>query len=463
VAFEGYLELAGVEIVNTSRAATYAVNLGLPTVECDSCSTVWKAGGSLPVGGYNLPDLDNAPWYDPAVPESARFCGLVGLELAGASKGTATRVPTALAGDGSSPGRLRRAHRELTVRAYALAADQAALSYGLAWLAHALLGTSVCGGSSCSGDAATLYAACPDCTNTLVTCGAYERRTLFNVGLLEGPARLGLDRFHQGCTGEPDGGVGAEVDFTLVAGKPWFYREPVQVASGLTFSIPTNWPCVTWTPSPPAPAGSCPTIDCSTATDTCLQWTPLASCDTTTCSGSEGTCLADPWCSAPTSPPTAPQPVDPCVCLVTLNPAAALASVEAGSLPRWLEKVPIISVTAGSTDLRRLLVRFYSVGDGDLCLFQGLDLCNLRGEIGIPFLPAGSTLLLDGRSQTASVVCADGRSTEPVVYGGTGLSWTGWPVLDCADQWCVAATADSAHVATNATVTISIAAREDAL
>lgn len=463
MAFDGYLTLAGVELVNTARAAAYAANLGLPLVECDSCASVWAAAGSLPAAGYDTPQVDSAPWYDPAVPESARFCGFVGLEMTGTAKGTGTRSPVALPGDGSVPGRLRRAHREITVRAYGLALDQAALSYGLAWLAHALLGSSTCGGASCSGDTATLYAACPDCTNTAVPCGLYERRTLYDVGLVEGPARVGLDRFQQGCTGEPDGGVGAEVDFTLVAGKPWFYREPVTVGSGLTFSIPSTWPCVTWTPSPPAPAASCTAIDCSTAGDICLQWTPLADCDTTTCSGSEGTCLNDPWCPAPAGPPTAPQPTDPCVCLVTLSPAAALASVEAGTLPRWLEKVPVISVSAGSADLRRLLVRFYSVGDGDLCLFQGLDLCSLRGEIGIPYLPAGATLLLDGRSQTASVVCADGRTTEPVVYGGTGLSWTGWPVLDCADQWCVAATADSNHVATNATVAISIAAREDAL
>lgn len=151
--YNGYIALGGefisdpsFELVNNERVQAYiqtwnsrvkqgAEELGecidwLQT--CDDCppaTAVWTNAE-----GYLYPSLDPAPWYDPEFPDSARFFGLVGLDIEGAEDSTRTATVERSAAGGGSVSRLRYGPREMVVRALAVAADDCALQIGLNWL-----------------------------------------------------------------------------------------------------------------------------------------------------------------------------------------------------------------------------------------------------------------------------------------------------------------------------------------
>src|SRR5690606_730189 len=117
-----------------------------------------------------------------------------------------------------------------------IAIDRASLSYGLGWLAAALRG-DLCG-DGCDGDTLTMLAAPPlpepesDACRTTVErptrldFDPFKRadeleRTLFRCRLLEGPTVESITKIQ--------GGVTAEVTWTITAGIPYWYHQPVSV------------------------------------------------------------------------------------------------------------------------------------------------------------------------------------------------------------------------------------------
>ncbi|MFI6326563.1 hypothetical protein ACIBG8_54205, partial [Nonomuraea sp. NPDC050556] len=213
----------GTEIINNQRAQVYAGNGGI-SMKC--------------TGGCNLPvALDDPPytypadvppagadWYDPAVPESARFYGIAGLEVIGLSKSPGKRDPVGLVRGGAAIGPYILEEREMTWKVLLLGADDCALSYGLAWLTSALKG-SACLPSMCQGGELCVLTCCPHCTDE--ACGERHVRRVFDVGLMDGPSVTKQTRF--------GGGVMWEAEFVMVAGKPWIYRPAL--ASTSTASV----------------------------------------------------------------------------------------------------------------------------------------------------------------------------------------------------------------------------------
>lgn len=397
--WEGYASLAGQELINSTRATTYAGNAGL-AIQCEPCETTAAA---LAEDSYVDIAQDPAPWYDANSPQSTRFYGVFGLTVAGYAVNPVTRTPTQRVGEGATIGPLRKTSREIIYTVALLAADDCALSYGLEWLASSLNGTE-CGGSVCGGDELCVFSCCPGsgAQGALGEFGDQEFRHLYDVGLLEGPS-LGEVRYLTG------GQIWAEVTFTLVAGKPWIYREPLITLSD-------------WVPLIDGEVVQ--NIDPDAVYDECLQPKP---------------CLEDPDCPQPALPPRPPAPLSPCFPTGQGNFYRTRIRVSPLDQLQWLETVPVLEVRTGNGIMRRLVVRFWAnPQDNDCDLYN--DPCNACMDINVSYLPRGSTLTVDGRVQRAVVECPQvpiGTTTAtPTIYGPRGESFE-WPVFGCPTGLCI--------------------------
>lgn len=453
--YDGWLKFNGVEVINSQRAAAYVGAYGVGAVTCQQCR-------GATAGPFYDPVTDAAPWVDPAVPWSADFLGYFGITVGGATTGTGQRTPLARVSDGAIMGQFKRGAREMPIHAKGFARSAQGMSWGQSWLAGILeagSGVTACN-SPCNGVPMQVLAWCPNCTTDPVACGS-ATRSLFEAGLLQSPdfsnkRRIGLD-----C------GRGRpwiwDADFLIGAGQPLAFQDPIVIASKAPFVVPTLWPCVNWQAHTPG-SGTCALPDCSTGVyGACMVWLPVsdAAC-ADPCNVYGGQCLlSDPLCPTPTAPAPPVTPGDPCVCVISMNPVTTMSNLAAGTVPRVGSFVPILQVYAGvQKDMRRILLRFYRATSGEVCTYANLGTCDVAGEIGIPYLPKGATLLIDGRQQTAQVICADGRSETPILYTSDG-PMAQWPVLGCADAWCVAVTVDGDNAGTDAWASVSISVRDD--
>lgn len=473
--YDGWMQYNGVEIVNSQRTATYVKNYGVAAVACSGCN------GATSGVRYSDPVTDNAPWLDPAVPWSKDFLGFFGITVGGVTVGTGSRTPLAKVGDGAVMGQLRHAHREINAHAMGFALSEQGMSWGQTWLSGILqAGSSIpaCNTASCNGVPVNLLAWCPNCADDPVACAA-ANRTLFQGALMQGPDFTNKVRIGMDCgRGRP---WMWDSDFLIGTGRPYAFQDPITVATQAPLIVPTVWPCGGWQQHTPG-SGTCTLPDCSTTLfGQCMVWTPVsnAACNDP-CDVLGGDCLLnDPLCPSPVAPVAPVEPNDPCVCLVSMSPVTTMTTITAGTLPRTAAFVPLLQVNAGTVpaagapaacDLRRILLRFYRASAGEVCTYANLSTCDVAGEIGIPYLPKGSVLTIDGRQQTATVVCADGRVETPVLFTSDG-PMAQWPVLGCSDAWCVAVTIDGGGqgggvpgtCGTNADswVSVSVAIRDD--
>ncbi|MFJ4960273.1 hypothetical protein ACIP6O_32735, partial [Streptomyces sp. NPDC088739] len=116
MANSSWLTVGGTEVVNSNRVRAYAETWGI-SIECADCpdldEALWGDDPTWP--GYNNPVDDDAPWYDPAVPESARFLGIFGISFQGFGNNPIERNLAPRVGDGAFVGNLRRTGREINV------------------------------------------------------------------------------------------------------------------------------------------------------------------------------------------------------------------------------------------------------------------------------------------------------------------------------------------------------------
>ncbi|MEU6628478.1 hypothetical protein ABZ905_09300 [Streptomyces parvus] len=407
-----YMDLGCTEIINSARASVYAELYCLLTA-CDPCPGLPEAINDAP---YVDPVTDLAPWYDPAVPESALFLGVMGVDAVGFSTSTRSRTPVQLVGDGAALGIARRAHRELVYTVLLLVREECALPYALEWLAAALQGAP-CEGA-CMGDEIGVFSCCPEGD------GLRELRHLYGVGLVDGPD-VTATRYY-------DEGVIAEVTFTLAAAVPWIYREPL---AGLGDWISMG-------------DGELLTYDPDEVYADCLDPTP---------------CLSDPLCPPPPLPVRAPVPVDSCYPTGDAEFRRSVVALTPADQPEWLEAVPVLELETGGTALRRLIVRFWANPLGSDCM-DVADPCAACTDIQIPYLPPGSTLRVDGRTQTAEVTCAAGSqgsvTTAPTLYGALGQSFE-WPVFSCATGLCIEILSTAATTSADARARVLLVPRSD--
>lgn len=440
MAYPGYLFLDGSgEIINNARAYAYLESAGVSwSAACDPCTEDLTEALCQGTGdGYWDPETDDAPWYDAHRPESGGLLGIIGTAVSGTRANPITRVLTDTPGEGASLGPLRRDRREITWTVTAVATSEASIGYAAEWLTAALMP----GGCQpeCGGAEIEFFAACPCTPDCFGWIGGAERRTMLDVGLLEGPNLNAVTVFStSGCDHDPVtdrcGGAGklhvAEYTFTLVAGRPRIFAEPiggdpagcVQLAAGIPM----------------------PDYDPDVALQKCLERLP-------------GPCAADPDCPAPAAPPRPTAPVDPCFPAGPFDAIASYITVPGTCVPEWNELHPVIEVSAGNAPLRRLIVRFRS-NPADLPCEDVFDPCNVCFDVHLPYLPAGGVLVLDSRVRNAYVLCdadtpAEVRTSANLF--GTGGAAFSWPVLVCPTAMCVEViTADDVDACASAHITL---------
>ncbi|MFD4314978.1 hypothetical protein [Streptomyces sp. NPDC058548] len=479
---EHYLELGGVEIANSARLAAYLDTVGSPLDSVGVCACPTFDASLIGDEPYVSPEADGAPWYDPDVPESADFAGLMVLTVDGLDDHPVTRTVTRSAAGSAALGPARVLPRTITVTALVLASSCCGASYGLRWLAQALAGCT----GGCEGDHLTLFNCCPseDDAQDPDAFARRHRRTLRRVALVQGPnvpARHG-----DGCsTGGSCGAAGADVltvEFVLTAATPWLWTDPVIVLDApAPFDDGTE--CITWcvhrNPLDPIDpvcmelGESCPpgAVSVEMAEGTCadgaVAWLDRdelnlpcdKACRLKSCPDTSAQC-SDPTCRTPT-PPVAPPP-ETCFCnAIAVN--EEWHELDLSTWPRWFGATPIITVSAGSQDLRRLTITFYERRPEHAGLtceeVTELERCAPHSVFEVAYVPAGGILTLDGQIGRAMVDCGGVTESSPDAFGPGGGPLA-FPLLEC-DQYCVEIAADAIYTpAEDATVTIALSGRE---
>lgn len=208
----GYLSVNGTEVANNARTVAY-LQLGLAGPEFQAttmtpCTTLLDL--AFPGTGPQVfvsPAVDGAPWYDPAVPASADYLGLLILEMEGLDITSGRDMTAAVGGVGSILGPAVLDGRTMAVSGWVLSASCAGMEYGRRWLGEALAG-ALC--DDCEGD----YA------DVLLTCGDDDSEPwrMWDVGL-------------SSFTLQPDDSPACcfvrEVRFTMLAADPYLYRPAV--------------------------------------------------------------------------------------------------------------------------------------------------------------------------------------------------------------------------------------------
>lgn len=444
--------LAGEEIVNSARTLAYlSAGYGPKRLNIEggcSCPNIRELieCGS---GPYTTPMSDPAPWYDASIPESGDFGGFLPVEIDGMGS-TYKRIVIDKITGGATLGRLTAGPRTLRWRGFLFGRSDCAVRYGLSWMAANLKGTNC----SCTGEDLDLLVCCPEVTEsppvsgigcdtlpvTPVACPPFTTpdafRLLKNVGLLEGPIVLSERRIGCGNTDcNDDDTVIIEVEFSLLAGNPYFYGCPVCLCADQSFpeiedcAIDPLWVKVIG----PTPA-------------TCLG----EACDPPfDCSADEAGC---PRAVLPVIPPF----VDGCFC-PPLAPVKFCCEIPADSFGKFFEGAPVIEIYSGSGIMRSTTVRFYNNPQGLPCCDVADDPCRNCDSVQIRYIPADSTLTIDGTTRTVLLQCPG--QVDPILADHLTVTPFAWPLLQCVD-FCICIETDGATVAPNATVSVLVVPRE---
>lgn len=468
-----YVTLGGVEMVNHVRLAQYLTTVGSPLTTAGPCvcpTLTAEAVGDLP---YTNPADDEAPWYDADVDDSADFAGFLLLSIEGLDEYPVKRSVTNAITGGGSIGPARVLPREMTFTGILLGSTCCGVEYGLHWLAEMLQG---CVGNSCDGDCMTLFSCCPS-EELDPECMVDEyRRSLRRVVLVDGPRVIA--RTGDGCTaGECQ--VGADiltVEFTLVAATPWLWTEPVPVRSIVPTSD-TGDECVTWcivsTDANPTTVcvdvaeGCASGVSVPTTDGACAEGVVWPVDDDTTCDGPCRFAVCQETPSACTDsrcrPPTPPTVVAPATCYCQpIAVETSCCSIDLTVFPAWAVDVPIITVRAGSKDLRNVTLTFYerdpSFEDMTCEEIADVEICNPHSVYVIGFVPAGGAVTLDGQIQRSIVECGGVCESSPDIYGRDGAP-PSWEPFTCA-KYCLCVEVDVLNPpADDSLITVSLSGR----
>jgi hypothetical protein len=425
MAYSSWLCFAGTPIVDncaTIRRAQAAFG-----AECSVCVS-GDCGCCEFLHQWDDPDAP-APWADPNGLDAFNFLGLLVTEITGLEPGKITREVAARAsGLGGVLLRPAQAAPVITVTALLVAVNEAAAVYGLRWLTAIL--NSPCNGGPCSGSELIFYTACPtECDQP--ECADY-RRTFFDVAMISSPAVLRRLPTDAGC------GVIWEIEFQLSAGSPCQFSEPIVIATDQTFTPDTS-------------------DDCR------FEWVAEPDCGPEC--GDPEACIVDPTCPPVLLPPRPGVLTTGCdFCdpwnLTTVCIDLPTHSGIGGGVPAYASVVPIVTISAGDNPLRATTVRFWPNPDNtDPALLDPCDSCT---SISISRIPANSVLTIDGRTRKVLLEC------EGQVIDGSGVVSAGggelpfvWPVIECVGvNWTACVETDADVAAANASVSISLAARE---
>lgn len=372
----GWMAYDSTEIINSARLSAYMGTSACLTGDSAVCVPCPELVQEVSDPPFFDPASDGAPWYDPAIPVSADFLGVGGIDIEGLWMQPSTVVNGVVV-------------RDMTVRVILAGRGEAAVSYGLAWLAQALRGT-YCPTGSCVGGQMCIAVACPtpnapDPVRTLVDVYALEKPEVVSV-FRAGPYTLW------------------ETEFVMRSRNSGLYQD---ATIQLAFDVAT---------------GVIETVNLFDAYNDCPQITP---------------CADDPLCPRPEIPEVPVAPIDACYPTEDFSAHRHLASISGLSVPSWLELVPVVTINAGSADLRNVVVRFYQNPLGLSCEdVEAVDPCSACTDITVLYVPSGGQVVIDGRVRRALTTCLGGAVDVPALYGPGGSTFS-WPSFSCGYGLCV--------------------------
>lgn len=471
-----YLALGGVEIVNHVRLAQYLTSVGSPLDSVANCVCPTLTPEMLGDLDYTTPEADGAPWYDPDVPDSAKFIGLMVLTVDGLDEYPVRRSVTNAITGGGVIGPARAIPRTITVTGILLGVTCCAVEYGLHWLSEALTG---CVGQSCSGDCMTLYACCPDEEMTEECFNEQHRRTLRNVALVEGPRVI--ERQGNGCGSGTCAATGADiltVEFILTAGSPWLWTDPFPIVEMVPPRDDSDT-CITW--CLPGGATSSDSLCVDVSEGSCDSGAVQAAVTDGACAGGvawtvhETTCedgcrfkpceeesdqLVSPYCPVP-APPVPTSSLETCYCL-PLADERQCCNIDLSECPAWSVDALQIIVRAGSSEIRNLTVAIYErlPGHETMTCEEVADdqRCDPLTSFTIGYVPAGGALTIDGQTGRATVEYGQTCETSRDVYGTNGGPIS-FPDLTCSSYVMCLSTDVQYPPAADSLVTINVSGK----
>lgn len=406
-----YASTGGQELWNTARLQAYLLNVGSPfdtgPVIC-ACATLSPAMlGDESVIAYDTPATDPAPWYDADLPVSGEFLGFMPLSIDGLNNNPRGRTVTNAVGGGGVFGPSRATPRTLTVRGVLIGTSCCGVDYGMHYMSEALAG---CSGDACDGDCFEMYACCPEEGTTPAQFQADSKRTFRRAALVSGPEVIRRSATGSCAQGNCSGADLVEIEFVIVAANPWAWTDPTP---RLDVPLPIGDPeeCIDWCVEC---SEGCLFAECGPASDACV----------------------DPRHRIPTPP----QPSIPATAFcVPLGPERACYTIDLSDRPQWSNDVPIITVTAGSQEVRNIRITMYERQNETTLTCDQIadaDRCAPVNDFVITYIPAGGSVTIDGQIGRATTECGGQCQTASTVYGDQD----GGPVrineLTCA-SYCV--------------------------
>lgn len=417
MAWNGYFEFDGNEIINASRTEKYAKQGGSGWFRA-----VYKNEALAPMLGetYNSPLQDDAPWTDPDNLDTYDFYGCYPLDVSGIEDSTASAPVIESTLDGGVVGRTRRSTRSVVFNLALIGASECAVEAGFRWLKSVVTGNPCSGrGSACAG-ASLCYLSCEPCIDWSMCDGQPElclpgyRRTLLKVAATSGPTITGKQTL-------TDGGAVWIVSMTMVAGNPYEFGAEVPLINNF---MKTDNPYVLTNLLDPE---TIPFFD-----DQGYQTQDVK------CPVPAYQPLVDPNCPLEVLPPDVPQNVAVQLACFAFPPTFTRRSltIPAELVPLWSEVVPSFTIKTGKKELRNLRIRFYAdvLGSHD----TENDPCAYCGDIVFSYIPPTSTMIFDGAEHNV-YIDRPGHArqrADSVVFANDGGPFD-WPELTCGHDYLV--------------------------
>lgn len=439
MAWPGFYQFNGMEIINVARTERYAKAASLPWFRplYRSDSLDLMLGDS-----YSTPLQDDAPWVDERQPESFDFYGIYPLSIGGIEDSTWTATITENITDGGVVSPLRKATRTITFSCVLIGASEASVELGMRWIREVLGGGMPCNDrgpqySPCGGGELCYMRSEPfidpipegsseDCLNDFL-------RTLREVTFTVGPTVIRKDRM-------TDGGAAWTISMTAVAANPYEWGQEIPLIEGF-LDPDVEVPFV----GGEVPDGASFDPDGFTQNEVI-------------CPTIEYRPVYDPMCPF-NIPPVGVPSVD--IACFDFPPVYRRRQfvIPPSVVPLWGEVVPYMEITAPwGHEVRNMRLRFYTdaLESGD----PNIDPCNFCGDIVFSYIPQNSTIIFDGSEQTVYLQDPGGvkRRADSLVFGSDGSPFE-WPVLSCGVPYIVTIDLPDSPVAQAPVVDMSLFTR----
>lgn len=364
---------------------------------------------------WTNPIDDQACWYDPLIPESADFLGVVIESARGVRSSTFKREMVDAINGGSVLGMPTISGKTIVLEVLIIATSIAGQNYGIQWLERQFQNDGKC---------ATSTTTCSSCQGELFTIRTHCYDS--SLPLNQQPVDKGLHTWS--AAGTIDGFVVDEDRFPV--GRANCEKA---LAGVLTIGTESHDSYSTESPSPPVEFDATGTFrdlgNCLTSADIIPNTDPRCPiCFTEACD----TCRDDPGCDCPSPILIQPEQSYQVSACFTNPVCRCIAAGQITDIPAGYETALRIKLTAGFDPdnpifqrfgLRNAVVRIWErpeieeIDNGivmptNLEQYQAMQARLLPcAEIGVSWIPAGAELIIDGLSGRSWLIC-DGECRD---------------------------------------------------